>query len=822
MKAAQRNWKWLILGFLALGRPCLAQVDSSFLFKADAAMEAYTQSHPVERIYLHLDNQNYRASDTVWFKAYTVVGYKHQLSALSGVLYVELINKTDSVVQRQILPLTAGVTWGGIPLSIAYTPGIYRIRAYTKWMQNQGEESFFNADIQIGGALPTSNNSITQKQTPNVQFMPEGGNLVAGLRSRVGIKAINANGLGEDVSGVVIDNDGKVVADFATAYLGMGVFALMPENGKTYRAKITAKDLPQYVIDLPAVQPKGFVLSVVDKPGSLQVMIAANNALLIEQKSALFYLVAQTNGKIYFTTAGALKAEKVSASVDKARFPSGITRFTLFSGEGLPLCERIVFIRNPDTLRIDVKPLSSITGLSQKIKVGIRTKSGLDNVTMGSYSVAITNNAYSAINETAENSILSNLLLTAELRGNIENANSYFLSTNAKSTTNLDLLMLTQGYHKFNWEKAFSPESETVSYLPEKALQLTGTVKTKAGLPVANGNINLVAAAENFTADTTTNADGYFAFNNLALSDTVKLVLQAKTAKNNRNVVIEVNKPVYAAINSTNLPTTEQRLTTSQSALMTDNFNDYKTLTKQDSISKTHQLKEVIIRDKKPFTPKLEYSSNILGPSHADQVISGEALEGKGCINLKDCLLNRMNGVIIQGKAFYAVRALARINPTPMVVIIDGVQVPLESLEDISAVNVYAVEVLRSGGNLAIYGSNAAGGAIVVTMKKGFTQEQLARNKIIPQGLITLLFKGYDKMREFYQPAFEPSAALTGVNKKATIYWKPNIISDEKGNASFEFLSPGAAGNYRLVIEGIDDEGHLGRSVYSYKIATEN
>jgi hypothetical protein len=795
---------------------CLAQADSSFLFKTDAALEAYTQANPVEKVYLHLDQQNYGVQDTIWFKAYTVIGNKHQLSALSGVLYVELISPKDSVLQRQILPITSGITWGGIPLSASFPPANYHIRAYTKWMQNQAGYGFYNATVRVGG-MPPSSGPVAAQTKPDVQFLPEGGNLVAGLRSRVAVKSVNVKGMGEDISGIILDNEGNIVSEFSTTHLAMGVFPLLPESGKTYHAKIRAGGLTEFVVPLPGVLPKGFVMSVVDKRDSLQLIIAANGVILSEKKNTSFYLIGQSTGKVYFTTTGNIGEARISATVDKARFPTGIARFTLFSEEGLPLCERIAFIRNTDTLTFNMAASASISRVRQMVKFNIGTANGNKPALQGSYSVAITNENLSVIDEAAEQTIITSLLLQSELTGNIENPNYYFLKESKGGNEDLDLLMLTQGYRRFDWQKAFKPESATRDYQPEKSLRLEGTVNTRGGLPVANGNINLLAAKENFTADTTTNAAGRFTFQNLELNDSVKLVLQAKTAKNSKAVTISVDSPVYPVIETADFSFLKKTMTTAESAVLKQSYEQYKNLSALDSINKKHQLKEVIIKAKKSFTPKLEYSSNLQGPGHADQVILGEILENKGCINLKECLSYKMNGVILRGGSFFSVRALARINVPPMVVIIDGAQVPLESLENISASNVYAIEVLRSGANLAIYGSNASGGAIVVTLRKGFTREQLQKNQFEPQGLITALFKGYDKMREFYNPGFENPNAIAELAKKPTIYWKPNLITDKDGKASFEFYNP-APGNYRLVIEGIDDEGKLGRAVYKYKV----
>ncbi|HTI61011.1 MAG TPA: hypothetical protein VL525_18450, partial [Mucilaginibacter sp.] len=211
-----------------------AQIDSAFLSRATATL---TRQPAQEKIYLHLDKPNYAFGDTIWYKAYTVIGQKHQLSALSGVLYVELISPKDSLVTRQALPLASGVSWSEIPLEHNLKQGTYRLRAYTRWMQNK-PEYIDEQKIRIGGIAPQTTNKATTEQ-PDIQFFPEGGELVNGVRSRVAVKCTGTNGLGENIKGTVQDNTGNVVADFTTQHLGMGTFALIPEAGKTYKAIIT-------------------------------------------------------------------------------------------------------------------------------------------------------------------------------------------------------------------------------------------------------------------------------------------------------------------------------------------------------------------------------------------------------------------------------------------------------------------------------------------------------------------------------------------------------------------------------------------------------
>ena len=66
--------------------------------------------------------------------------------------------------------------------------------------------------------------------------------MVAGIDSKVAFKATGADGLGADVKGIVTDDQNKNITTFITQHMGMGVFNLNPQSGRTYKATITFAD----------------------------------------------------------------------------------------------------------------------------------------------------------------------------------------------------------------------------------------------------------------------------------------------------------------------------------------------------------------------------------------------------------------------------------------------------------------------------------------------------------------------------------------------------------------------------------------------------
>ena len=190
----------------------------------------------------------------MYFKAYLTEGDSNKLSGISGVLHVDLINSNNKIDQSLKLQVIDGVAWGDFALPDSLPQDNYRVRAYTKWMLNDGGSNYFDKTISLGSIRANKiAESITQspKIKADVQFFPEGGKLINGISSKIAFKAIGGNGLGINIKGEIIDNENRQVETFASAHLGMGYFYLNPAEGKTYKAKITYPDNSTDVIDLP-------------------------------------------------------------------------------------------------------------------------------------------------------------------------------------------------------------------------------------------------------------------------------------------------------------------------------------------------------------------------------------------------------------------------------------------------------------------------------------------------------------------------------------------------------------------------------------------
>jgi TonB-dependent SusC/RagA subfamily outer membrane receptor len=112
-------------------------------------LQDYNLNNPQEKVYLHTDKPVYSAGENIFFKSYSTIGSANLFSSLSGILYAELISPANKIVQRVTISTPMGIGIGDFTLSDTITEGVYRVRAYTNWMKNAGEDYFFDKKVPI-------------------------------------------------------------------------------------------------------------------------------------------------------------------------------------------------------------------------------------------------------------------------------------------------------------------------------------------------------------------------------------------------------------------------------------------------------------------------------------------------------------------------------------------------------------------------------------------------------------------------------------------------------------------------------------------------
>lgn len=869
-------------------------------------LERYRTDYPKEKVHLHTDKPYYAIGDTIWFKSYVVQSERNQLSALSKILHVELINEKDSIKKSLALPVASGLAWGDFTLSDSLPEGNYRIRAYTNWMRNFDDAYFFDKTIKIGNSLSSQvvsnvvynfskvgvrenvtalisfktlkgnllkgkevsyevqldhrnilkgsgktdslgnilinftnaqpfilksgkintklkvddKTSVTKtfpvKATSNnidVQFFPESGSLVTNIRSRVAFKAVADDGLSRGIFGYVQNSNGEKITEFKSNMLGMGSFFLTPLAGQNYKAIVKFQDGSEKTLALPTPKAEGITLTVASST-SENVTVKVSSTITNESPEAELFLVAQSNGVVHYVGKNKFNNAAFSTTISRNRLPAGVIQFTLFNSTFQPLAERLIFIRQTNQLTANISTNKQNYNPRERVTLMLNTTDSAGKASKGAFSLSVIDESQIPFDDVNEITILSNLLLTSELKGYIEKPNYYFTEVSDAKNEALDHLMLTQGWKKLEWQKILAGSFPQVIYKPEQSLTLSGKVSSPNGSAVSGGRVSVLSSGgTGLMLDTLTDAQGRFRFENLQYNDSTSFIIQARNAKGKKNVFIDLDR-LPPQLVSKNRHAADVEINVNQSLLPYLQYRNeqFEQMKKAGLLRRSITLAEVKITETKP---KVKNSSNLNGAGNADAVLVAKDL--LDCQNLAFCLQGRVAGLVIQNGIPYLTRSMfgSFSGPVPMQLIVDGMYMEPSYLSVIAPTDVETIEILKSIGNTAIYGMRGGGGVLIITTKRG---EPNMSPRSMASGIAAYSPKGYYMSRQFYSPKYdapEQNSALPDLRN--TIFWAPNLITEE-GKATVEFFTADKRGIYKAVIEGIDLNGFVTRQVHRFSV----
>ncbi|MDX1407226.1 MAG: hypothetical protein R3330_03805, partial [Saprospiraceae bacterium] len=512
--------------------------------RATERLATYHRDVPQEKVYIHTDKSQYVLGERLWGRVYLLDAIFHQTLTPSQQVYVELFDPQNALRYRRLIRVTEGGGALDLFLQPAWGAGNYLLRVYTSYQRNFVEPFFYQREIPVHDAFAGLGRQTLQQtmraepvagEPPvgaakriSVKFYPEGGHLVAGLRSQLGIRAVGPDGRGVAVAGSILAN-GQLVSRFATHPTGLGVCALTPEVGKTYQAVIEA-DSGQVYFDFPGVEESGVTMQLDQRGDSLLIGIQTN----IPGGLNGAYLVGHLRGELFGLLQN-LEGPAVRYLLPLAEVPDGVLHFTLFSNESNPLCERLIFHYLPErqpqvTLKTDRPQYSK----RERVALDISVASPHGEPVPVSGSISVTDMA-AVPRHPGGSDIRTYLLLESDLHGAIHNPGYYFAEATPSRKRLLDALMLTHGWRRFDWESVLRGDAPKLQWAPENDIRISGQVIKKSNDEPVRANVYLSTLSEEFVMqEKVTNARGEFAFDGLHLNDSVTLMIQADIYKEGR------------------------------------------------------------------------------------------------------------------------------------------------------------------------------------------------------------------------------------------------------------------------------------------------
>ena len=474
-------------------------------------LETFGKSIPQEQVFVHMDNTCYFLGDTIYYKAYVRRADTGTPSRLSGVLYAELLNQDGYLVERQQLELRNGQVHGSFVLADTLYGGYYELRAYTRWQLNWGitehphnkvsEQWFFNKRMakefyrdyeklysrvfpvfdkpDVPGDFyhemtlrPLRRQSKIDETSPKpkLQLFPEGGNLVAGVPNRIAFEATSNEGLHLDGKVTVADGSGNVVAEADVEQRGRGSFVFTPQSGKTYSVtyagkKGTAKE------KLPSPDVDGVALQVQNNGvGNRTVELRMAGAAASEP---LGMTVMHNGVMLDFQTVPA--GTSATLTLDEAKLKTGVCQVTIYNNVGRVYADRLFFCRKDDFAPSNLR----FGGLGKQpaepfAPVSFAVEGGSPGATVSVSVCDATHSEYLYDN----GNILTEMLLSSEIRGFVENPGYFFEKDDDEHRRALDLLLMIQGWRRYDWHTMTMPGAFVLNHKPEQTPLFVGEVNS--------------------------------------------------------------------------------------------------------------------------------------------------------------------------------------------------------------------------------------------------------------------------------------------------------------------------------------------------------
>ena len=493
--------------------------DTGYLYSYADRLTAFGKTIPQEKVYVHMDNTCYFLGDTIWFAAYTRQTNTGQPSNTSRILYVELLNNDGYLVERKLVEMKGGKGNGrfvlrGNPTMFA---GFYELRAYTRWQLNWGEyehphmkivnQWFFNKtcsqeyfrdyeklysrvfpvydkpqrpgeyadNMTLRPLVKYRDSSIDEPAQPVLTLFPEGGQLVAGKECRVAFEAAMSDG--KCLSGTL-----KVAGQSVrTINRGRGVFTITPQWGKSYSCTFTSDDGLTVRQKLKAKETSGVAMKVTRAENlwcvklDISDNLASNSigiSVMHEGRLAAFHPLDELP-----------KGELI---LQESALQAGVHQVTVFDEGGRVYADRLFFVMKDETRKAPITLKCGKTEYkpNEKIELGIASTSG-----KGDSGVSISLSVFDSASQRKNfdnGNILTEMLLSSEIRGFVPNPGWYFEKDDEEHRQALDLLMMTQGWRRYNWrEMAVKGEGEIV-HPAEQSQLMTGAVHTYKSSLVPN------------------------------------------------------------------------------------------------------------------------------------------------------------------------------------------------------------------------------------------------------------------------------------------------------------------------------------------------
>lgn len=835
---------------------------------------------PQEKVYLHFDNTAWFQGDVVWFAA-NVVDAATGCPSTSKVLYVDLLSPTGSLLRQLKLKVEDGRCHGSIPLIdqsteearamrgvLSYPSGYYEVRAYTLNMLNFDSRAVFSRVIPVYQAPeregdfsnPVLNSSIApwvdthrpkaSSDKLNVTFYPEGGNLVQGVPCRVAFKAVDGQGKGVPVVGVVKgeEGEGEDLALLSTAHDGMGSFVFTP-TAKRNSVVITSEG-DRTTFRLPDALTAGAAIQVDNLQndrvvGKLSVNANAQKALADQLLGISLMCRGHVCAFDTLRLSAAMATQDGSAYVypfmlSKTELPTGVHQLTLFTTQGEVLAERLLFVNNGlSSGLVTATPDAAYYEPYAPVSVQLHATDAEGAPLSTSFSVAVRDRQ--DLGTAYRDNVLTDMLLSSELRGFIADPEWYFEAADRPHAVALDLLMLTQGWTRYNWKQMAMVEPFTIRHYVEDGLVLDGTLLTRRDKPIPDAQVTMTLYSEDRQSKqestVNTDANGRFGFSVEEFSGKWDMFLTARRDGEAIDAHMRLDRSARPDLRAYDpaelqLPDFSTSVDDADAALIPA------PRTFQVNVDSVIHLDEVEVQGRRRYIDYMTFKAFDAEEDTEFQLDCGkftykvsDYLREKGYDIDLTVYDGRIPEDITQRDSFiYWSLGQCPINNKRVLWYLHDEHRNLATsgfipgfdmdMEDIKSIIVYDSPVIYE--SLPIVRETLTQ-EFIQDLSKPYTTETnvlapglyvvdvmmypVTQRKTRVKGTRQTSFRGYSELTDFYSPAYPDGPIPGDKDYRRTLYWAPEVKTDAEGDARLDFYNNGRRQSITVSAEGITSQG---------------
>ncbi len=853
-----------------------AQQDTAMLHRLESFVkniQTFNHMYQQEKVYLHFDNTGYFIGESIWFKAYVTTASHLQATPMSRVLYVELLDLEGNVMNTQKLCITDGQADGAIPLTrLALKSGFYEVRAYTRLMLNWDDSNLFSRVFPIFEKpetegdyekktirlRPTSYN-IPKKRAEapsakklNVEFFPEGGQLVNGITSTLAFKVTDKEGRPQEAAGCICNAQGDTVSVFSTVHEGMGSFIYTPDGGKSKIWIRSTDEKKGTSFTPPAADTEGCVMQVQNlHPEQVRIQVLGTP----EYASVPMGITAMCRGRLsFFTVIPSISGAGHSLVIPKSNLLAGVNQLTLFTPEGKILAERLVYISGKaPSLNLKVMQEKQEYKAFEQINMQISVSDAADTPVETTLSMAVQDNR-TAIPSSYQENILTNLLLSSDLKGYISNPGYYFESTDRPHLLAMDLLMLTQGFRRYSWQQMAGVAPFQPMHKIEKGLLIDGSVKSITRKKVQeNVDVKMTMFSDSGFQRASCPTDNEGNFNYMADDFFGKWKLQMETQKDGKRkeywitmdrVFSPQGRPysfydtyipaMQASKDKTRYLLKEEKETADDETLLNDS------LELEEASKDAKALKELVVKGKKERNSFIEKGLNIVYDVEEEEDKLEDQASGYNEPFFE--FFTRINPFFsyeapnfnprYKGRRVFFEKTSSASSgssfegsePGIATMETDGTFSEAESdnmietkeekdalIAQYNSSDVESIAIIESPATYYAIKPELVpelrGELIVLVMLKLKSNRAKARE---PIGVRMTSLQGFSLPRDFYNPNYSESQLPKKEDFRRTLYWNPNVKTNSEGKASVSFFNNATCREMNISAETMTPDGTFG------------